>query len=777
MDRAREHSGERRTGQGPAAAEAELELLVHGVGGTTPDKMLGDPRTVRVSGDDTAAVFRRAEDAEAGEGRREGPVQEAYVWCNLTSGDSSRALWLLLLPFMVVNLAHWMRPAAAGRQRAVRLYGLLVRLAALTLTVLLVAAACEVALDLVAWQCAGVRSCARRHSWLAFLTPPAPAAPGGWWSLPGRRLALAALAPTTLTLLLWYLSRRTWSAYESHRPMTHDVEPDTDGSALTRPGFWYGRRLVARLRAAHTAVALLTVAAALATPAVRFDLRPGGPAALDVLGGLLTAALPAWAATAVGVACRRGRTEHRLDQRLDRHLVRLLPLGALALLLLTAVYAGWARPGWRSTGRLPGDPAFGALMLAQGLLVVALVVVARTLYRGGPDPRTGMRGLGGPAVALLACALGGVMSGGVAQRVADWLDGTRTLLPGPPVLLTWQASTIPPVLAVLLLLAARLAAGAARLARAERGRIRHEHPGEPEDPARTRAIAHARAMATLTDRAPLVVGVLAGTTLLLGGVALAGALATGQTPDGAARRTYDAVRAVAETSQALGSWLVGLGFILFVTWGRRAYKDAAARRTIGILWDVGTFWPRAAHPFAPPCYAERAVPDLTWRIATWTQRTGGRLVLSGHSQGSVLAAAAAWQLPPSVRGRIALLTYGSPLERLYGRWFPAHFGPPALAALHRDVACWGNLWRTTDPIGGPVRLADGTTPGVDHGPLRDPLAYGRTPEHPLPAPVLGHSDYQADPAFARVRARLLNRLRPELPAPRPESKERRADAG
>lgn len=96
------------------------------------------------------------------------------------------------------------------------------------------------------------------------------------------------------------------------------------------------------------------------------------------------------------------------------------------------------------------------------------------------------------------------MSGGVAQRVADWLDGSHAALPGPPVLLTWQASTIPPVLAVLLLLAVRLGLGTARLARAERERVRHEHPGEPEDPGRTRAIAHVRAMATLTDRAPLV---------------------------------------------------------------------------------------------------------------------------------------------------------------------------------------------------------------------------------------------------------------------------------
>ncbi|CAM5307882.1 Integral membrane protein OS=Streptomyces violarus OX=67380 GN=FHS41_005154 PE=4 SV=1 [Streptomyces violarus] len=86
-----------------------------------------------------------------------------------------------------------------------------------------------------------------------------------------------------------------------------------------------------------------------------------------------------------------------------------------------------------------------------------------------------------------------------------------------------------------------------------------------------------------------------------------GALATDQTP-GRGAATYGLVHGAAETAQALGSWLIGLGFILFVTWGRRAYKDAAARRTIGILWDVGTFWPRAAHPFAPPCYAGAPSP-------------------------------------------------------------------------------------------------------------------------------------------------------------------------
>ncbi|MGC9376798.1 hypothetical protein [Streptomyces sp. MH13] len=731
--------------------------------------MLDDPRTVRITGDHVAAVFRRTEDADAEsrpEDYRGRPVPEAYVWCNLTSGNGSRALWLLLLPFMVVNLAHWMRPTARGRTRTVRLYGLLLRLVGLTMTVLLVAAACEVALDLVAWQCAGTRACAERHSWLGFLSPGM--SDGGWWSTPGRRLALAASVPAALTALLWYLSLRTWRAYESQQPMDRETghEEDLARTALGRPGFWYGRRLVARLRAAHTAAALLTVATAVGVPAARFDRRPGGPALLDTLGWILEAALVVGAVAVTAVVCRRGRSENRLDRELDEHLVRRLPLAALVLFVLALLYGGWARPQWSSAGRLPGDTAFGGIVTVQGLLVIVLAVVAHVLHRSLPDARVAIRGLGGPAVAMLACALGGVMSGGVAQRVSDWLDGTGTSIDGPPVLLTWQASVIPPLLVVVLLLCAALARHTWRLARAERDAVEGDHPGEAGDPGRTRRVALTRALATLTDRAPLLVAITSAATLLLGAGALVGALTTDQVPGDAARGTYAVVHGAAQTAQALGSWLVGLGFILFVTWGRRAYKDASARRTIGILWDVGTFWPRAAHPFAPPCYAERAVPDLTWRMATWTRATGGRLVISGHSQGSVLAASAAWQLEPSARKRVALLTYGSPLERLYGRWFPAHFGPAALGSLHEEVDCWRNLYRRTDPIGGPMRLPGDSGPAVDRAPLKDPLTYGRTELHPLPAPILGHSDYQADPAFAEERQRLLARLRPEVPEPR-----------
>ncbi|MGX2998645.1 hypothetical protein JNUCC64_31005 [Streptomyces sp. JNUCC 64] len=839
-----------------------LELLVHGVGGASARQLLNDPRTVRVTGDDTAAVHRRADDLDAEirpgpSGRR---IQEAYVWSNLTSGGAGRALWLLLLPFMVVNLAHWMRPPGDGRSRAARGYALCVRLAALSLTVLLTAAVCEVVLDLIAWQCAGLGACADRRSWLAFASPGA--SPGGWWTQPGRRLALAALVPAALAVLLWYLSHRTWRAYESQEPPdvlpaepvppaaptapaapassanpassrapaspeapealaspeapASPVAPALHGTPvspappkspaageapgaprrrtartpLARPGFWYGRRLVARLRAAHTAAALLTVAAAVAVPAAGFDHRDGGPLPLAVLGTALLALIAAALTLTTAVVCRRGRSERLLDRGLDGPRVRFLPPLALGLLVLAAGYASWSRPGWRSTGRLPGDLVFGALTLVQWALVLALAVTAHTLHRSAPRSRTVLRGLGGPAVTVLACSLAGVLTGGGAQRAADWLDGAVAPdaggpFAGPPVLLGWQATALPPLLFLVALVLAWLAVTAVRRTRVEEADVRADYPDErppgpaaatpgagpeddrpptPEDGARARAIARARAWAGLTDRAPVLVGTFAVASLVFGGGALLGAWTSGGVPVRAAADAPGPVADLVGLAQATGSWLAGAGFLLLVLSARRAYRDPRVRRTVGILWDVGTFWPRAAHPFAPPCYAERAVPDLTWRVHTWTRRNPGRLVLSGHSQGSVLAAAAVWQLAPATRERVSLLTYGSPLERLYGRWFPSCFGPEALAALHRETGRWRNLYRETDPIGGPV-LVDGDA-GVDRPPLRDPLAYGRTPCHPLPAPILGHSDYQADPAFAEERARLLGRSPSGVPEPR-----------
>ena len=66
---------------------------------------------------------------------------------------------------------------------------------------------------------------------------------------------------------------------------------------------------------------------------------------------------------------------------------------------------------------------------------------------------------------------------------------------------------------------------------------------------------------------------------------------------------------------------------------------------VGVIWDLTTFWPRAAHPLAPPCYAERVIPELQIRSRWVLDRHGrrctsaNRLILSGHSQGSLIVLA------------------------------------------------------------------------------------------------------------------------------------------
>src|SRR4029450_8339016 len=84
----------------------------------------------------------------------------------------------------------------------------------------------------------------------------------------------------------------------------------------------------------------------------------------------------------------------------------------------------------------------------------------------------------------------------------------------------------------------------------------------------------------------------------------------------------------------VGSWLISAFALALGALGRGAYGNGHLRRLVGILWDIGTFWPRAAHPLAPPCYAERTVPDLLIRMRP-VHASGGLVRLSGHSQGRV----------------------------------------------------------------------------------------------------------------------------------------------
>ena len=80
-----------------------VELRVHGVGGTPAEGLLGtaEPDDLVQVGGDVAAPFMA---------RRKDPLVEGYVWGKLTSKGLLQPLWLLLLPFTLVNVAGWTHP-------------------------------------------------------------------------------------------------------------------------------------------------------------------------------------------------------------------------------------------------------------------------------------------------------------------------------------------------------------------------------------------------------------------------------------------------------------------------------------------------------------------------------------------------------------------------------------------------------------------------------------------------------------------------------------------
>ena len=140
------------------------------------------------------------------------------------------------------------------------------------------------------------------------------------------------------------------------------------------------------------------------------------------------------------------------------------------------------------------------------------------------------------------------------------------------------------------------------------------------------------------------------------------------------------------------------------------FRNVGKRRAVGVIWDVTTFWPRAVHPLAPPCYAERVIPQLICRVQALQER--GPVLVSGHSQGAMIASALFQQLPSPAKDK-ALVTYGCQLSFLFARAFPAYCGGFVLDQLAADLAVpsaagpaessrWLNLFRLTDLLGSTV---------------------------------------------------------------------------
>ncbi|MET8528593.1 hypothetical protein [Micromonospora sp. NPDC005172] len=669
---------------------------------------------------------------------------EAYRWNNLPAGNAVRTLsMVILLPFMLINLAIWMRPAGTGGDPLIKA---LCRLLALTLTGMYVLSMVGIALDVIAWKCMSAPECLAGRSWLSWL--------GGRPA--GLRLAVLALVPVAAIGLVWAITARP--ALPLHVPRSAGQPPPAP--RLTAIGRWDNEPIVGRLRSIHVAAAFATLDLSLlgARAAQGFSIRT---IALAAGTGLLLV-------TCAALLCTPPLSA-RAERRLDR-LVSALRAIALGLTGLVWIHVPASSASWPERNGLPGyNLTVVGLYIGQAVLLLALGV-ALFWHRNRQPHAAPSLWFGALAASVTAISLALTFSAELVYRVSDILNrGAPTaegLITSPPRACVWAILGF--ALAVLLTV---VVAGVISLA-SRPGRIRAasaivagDFPDAPPDAApRLRQVRRTIAHARFTERLVPIAVLYAG----LAGIGMA-AVALGLLPTSPRELIQRYVGLpVSSVNFAIGagSYLIAAIFLGLVLGGIFAYRTPGFRRYVGVLWDLGTFWPRAAHPFAPPCYAERAVPELTCRI-TYLVDSGNAVVLSGHSHGSVLLAATVLQLPPRVTDRIALLTHGSPLRRLYARLFPSYVSDEVIGEIAERVDWrWVNLWRDTDPIGGRVfppqqanevpDASDRTSP-VDRR-LRDP--HGVTPSTGdiFPPPIRGHSPCEADRTFDEAVRDLGTRL-------------------
>lgn len=754
---------ERPAGLVPPAVDlgGVTELRLHGVGGTTPQNLLADDAPQMVSGNRIAGFFRTAD--------RAGNHVEAYSWGGLTSRSATRVLWLLLFPFALANLAGWMcSPKVWASKSTWRfcLHRTVVRWAALGMTVNLLLLVAMTTMDIGAYQC-GARPGCVDHWWLSWLRF------GSLADHPARRLVVGAAIPLLLVIGLTVLAGRSLNRYEQVDPPRKVDDPDRLEVPATTPArprvgladkdFWNGKRSVGDLALVHIGVALaflgwLVQYTARAIPVESGEAVAGSwlgsvaallaVIALAVAATLLTRAAiarwVAWAVVMLGVLAPACAVVFALVQPAVTVNVSVpLPGMRMAanwtypfcILAAVAVLPVHALGGRRQGGFFAGPfvaTAIGVILL-NGVGIGTMIRIA-DLLGNVPDPSPGAAIPSNPlyvydavyavtpyltavpTVILLLFALveaATLWHAARPSRCEEILDD-YSKLPSPNPCTVWDRSVL-----------ADEGKRQEDLAKAGTlARLWHRllRPGWA---ART---ARARRLGAMPHDADKLLGLMAFIALGIVGWFWTRFLTTGDAP-----RTWPWLLTVS-------TWIAAafpLGVLLLM---RQGWRGLDSRRHIGIVWDVGTFWPRSYHPLAPPSYAERAVPELQRRLWYLHDRQGAA-VIAAHSQGSVIAVAALMQGRCRPDGDdVGLITFGCPLTTLYGWAFPAYFGQQALAEPGPRVWSWRNFFYDTDFIGGPVlaasscldtRLADPPTFWHIYG--QDPPGPGR------------HSGYWSDP--------------------------------
>jgi hypothetical protein len=760
---------------------------VHGVGGTPPDAILGDLAPEQVMGDAIAGFYRssdhRASDEDRDARRDVDRHVEVFSWGGLTSRSKIRVLWLALLPFLFANLAGWMCPPGTRTSAwQFRLHRLAAGLCALALTVNAALIAVMISADVNAYQTS--RAGLAHHQWWL--------APLGWHFVaghPARQVTVGVLVVVLFVLALVWLASRSWR-YEAVRPpyrtghepddKSRKAAADTLARGLADQEFWDGEGTVRLLTWLHVAVVGGFLAIMLGVT-VR-ALAGGSPhaSALGWTGMVLGAATIALAVAYICLDALDTPSMGRPDAKPTigapadklRGLVVYLLVPAGAGLICSGCFA-WLQPGVPAVraADLPGMAGVTGYTTLAIAVTVAVALISMLLGLRGSEGTL----VGGPWVTLMLGfgSLNLLLLGTeiwVAHLVGPVTSDAAQALSAKPgqIYLPYVITSGVPLLvwAVVLAVLAFGAVEAVRWLRAVK---------LPEDAA-TEYNKQAEEFRTGLSQ-PLDVWYWSGLSpfpppgdeITDPGAGkkwqrqIARVQFLGRAPHDAIWLLWAII--LAQLIMAVCVWqlhvqppvlvrnigiaLAGLVLPALMAFLYAAWSDPSKRRTIGVLWDVGTFWPRSYHPLSPPCYTERAVPDLQRRM-WWLHDNGGRVVLVTHSQGTVLGAAALAQLDcRPANDRPALITFGSPLVKLYGWAFPAYFDSELLGPLVPGgtgrLNDWHNFYYPTDPIGGPVasHVPEECRDRVDSR-FADPAecyyVYGQSP----PASA-GHSGYWADP--------------------------------
>lgn len=767
-------------------------------------------------GDATSGFWRRSDELPNAQLRRLAYSWGRLTAGRPTGKDVARGAWAALLPFALANAALWavepdpvetpkLPKTAAEPVVTKTLRHYVVRVLCLLLTGTFALAITGVVVDQGVWQC--------QYGGCDHKFPGQDEVIAGWLAGGLRPLGVGLTVVALAMVAIFWIAHRSYKyeAYTAHLDAIVPARAHPFASTM----FWQGKGQVSALARLHLAVGF-AVPSAVVAGAVRARLdQPGSvragevlawialgfaaAAALVVVYALATAPIttrtdatpPPWTWAPLGLAVVGfGMTIAAVVPSVDEVVIfgphrAALPgySGAVAgsftaqIVLLFVLGAASARMVPRVLIALL-VPAGTALLIARHLdesdstalswgATVALALAAVALLVGGASPTAAWRGQAPTLFCGAGVIVASLYSAAALFWVANWLNGH------PPV--TDPASTVQVPVALLwsgagLLIAMPLflvvgAVGWLRYrahTRTDTGPVQTEYP-QADMPtaqykARVKQVATARALHDLIggDAFTLVgaIGAIAFVMCTEGAlVTLLGYSPIG--PDGVFPPSSNLGRLLnwaTNTGCTLTGFLaVGLALTLLL-----AYRDAGPmRKMFGVLWDIATFWPRAAHPFMPPCYAERIVPQLLDKINS--QEADEQIVCSAHSQGSVIGTAMLMQLPTSRLERTYYLTYGTQLTRLFGRIFPRYLGRNAkdqLAALLDEAAPrWTSLWRRTDFLGWQLDVTK-----VANNEVRDPPLLGPLPHDVSPQPIHKHSDYWLTAEYVDARDAALQRL-------------------